>query len=153
VNGTGKERSSKRRKTVNKTTLLGTAIALALAASPLSAADRMRAGQWEFTTTQAGKGDATTFKHCITAAEAGSVNGDTKSARAYAERAARGECKVTEYKVEGNTVSYAILCGAVSIRSTTTYHGDTSEGDLFSKRDGSPQTVSHVRAKRLGYCP
>jgi hypothetical protein len=49
--GTGKERSSKRRKTMNKTTLLGTAIALALAASPLSAADRMRAGLWEFTTT------------------------------------------------------------------------------------------------------
>jgi hypothetical protein len=138
---------------MNKTTLLGTAIALALAASPLSAAERLRAGQWEFTITHAGKGEATSFKHCITAAEAGSVNGDTKSARAYAEKAARAECKVTDYKVEGNTVSYAILCGAVSIRSTTTYNGDTSEGDLFSKRDGSPETVSHVKAKRLGDCP
>jgi hypothetical protein len=49
---------------MNKTTLLGTAIALALAASPLSAAERLRAGQWEFTITHAGKADATTFKHC-----------------------------------------------------------------------------------------
>lgn len=140
-------------KQAARSTILAMAMALALAASPLSAAERLRAGQWEFTTTHDGSGDATTFKHCITADEAGSVNGDTRSARAYAEKKAGTRCKVTDYKVEGSSVSYAILCGDVSIRSTSTYHGDTSEGDLFTKRGGGPEVVSHVKAKRLGDCP
>jgi uncharacterized protein DUF3617 len=138
---------------MNKTTFLGTAIALALAASPLTAAERFHAGQWEMTATHAGENNATPFTKCITAAEAVSVNGDAKSARAFAEKAAGAECKITDYKIEGNTVSYAIHCGAVSMRSTTTFHGDTYESDLFSKRDGRPEIVTHVKAKRLGDCP
>jgi hypothetical protein len=130
-----------------------TAIVLALAASSLTAGERLHPGQWEFTTTHGGKDDATTFKHCISAAEAGSVNGDTRSARAYAEKTAGTRCKVTAYKVEGSSVSYAILCGDTSIRSTSTFHGDTSEGELFTKRGGGVELVSHVKARRLGDCP
>lgn len=122
-----------------------------LVASPLSAADRMRAGLWEF--TMASKGESRTFKQCITAEKAGSVNGDTKSARAFAEKEAAGRCKVTDYKIDGAVVTYSILCGTRTIRSTTTYHGDQSEGDLFTKTEGEPETAQHVRGKRLGDCP
>jgi uncharacterized protein DUF3617 len=135
--------------------VLATGIVVALAASPLSAAERARAGQWEFTITRVGEA-ANTFKHCIDAVEAGSVNGDTSSSRANAEKAAAAAgtgCKITDYRVAGDTVSYAMKCGAVSIRSTATYHGGSFEGDMFSTRVGSPEVASHVKAKRLGDCP
>ena len=46
-----------------------------LAAGPLRAADRMVAGQWQFTmTTEGSPHDAT---HCVSPAEAGGVNGDS----------------------------------------------------------------------------
>ena len=137
-------------KTIRSTLFL-TAIGLTLAVAPLSATDRMQSGQWEFTTTT--RGEANTFKHCVTPAEAGSVNGDTRSARAYAEKQTAGHCTIKDYKVEGNAVSYAMVCGARTIRSTATYHGDTFEGDLVTKAEGAAETVSHVKARRLGACP
>jgi hypothetical protein len=139
-------------KLPTRRSLLAAAFSLTMASAPLFAAERVRAGEWEFTTSH-DKGEASTFKHCITADEAGSVNGDTKSARAYAEKKAAGRCKVTDYKVAGDTVTYAIVCGTTSIRSTATYHGDSSEGDLITTRDGGAEVVSHVKARRLGNCP
>lgn len=134
--------------------ILATAVAVAMAASALPAAERLRPGQWEFTTTHdARKDEPTTFKHCVSEEEAGSANGDTQSARAHAEKAAGARCKVVDYKVGGDVVSYSIQCGDVSIRSTTTFHGDTSEGEMITKRPGSPEDVSHIKAKRLGDCP
>ena len=109
-------------------TALLAAIGLTLAVAPLSAADRLQIGQWEFTSTT--RGEAHTFKRCVTPDEAGSVNGDTRSARAYAEKQTAGHCTITDYKVDGDTVSYAMVCGPRTIRSTATYHGDTFESDL-----------------------
>ena len=126
--------------------------ALALASSLLLAAERVRPGQWEFTIVHPG-GEPNVFKHCITAEEATSVNGDTKTARAYAEKKAAGRCTITSYDVHGNTVSYALKCGEVAIRSKSVFHGDTSEGDETSKKGSAPEVVSHVKARRLGECP
>ncbi len=126
--------------------------ALALAAVPLSAAERLHPGQWEFTILHA-DGDTSVSKHCITADEATSVNGDTKTARAYAEKKAAGRCTITAYDVQGNSVSYAMKCGAVSIRTTAVFHGDTSESDQTAKNGSEPEVVTHVKAKRLGDCP
>ncbi|MDQ6891739.1 MAG: DUF3617 domain-containing protein [Acidobacteriota bacterium] len=131
-------------------TLLGTAIVLALATSPLSGADRFRVGQWELTTTT--QGETRTVKRCITAQEAETVNGDTKSSRASAERQSPS-CKYTDYKVDGNLVSGAMTCGKLASRWATTYHGDTMEGDKFTRIAGGPEFVSHTKAKRLGDCP
>ena len=131
---------------------LAAAVALALASAPLFAAERVRPGQWEFTIVHPG-GEPNVFKHCITADEATSVNGDTKTARAYAEKKAAGRCTITSYDVHGNTVSYALKCGEVAIRTTSVYHGDTSEGEQTSKNGSAPEVVSHVKARRLGDCP
>jgi Protein of unknown function (DUF3617) len=137
-------------KKITIPTLLGTAIVLALTASPLSGADRFRAGQWELTTTT--KGETSAVKRCVTAEEAETVSGDTKSSRASAERQAPS-CNYTDYKVDGNSVSGAMTCGKVSSRSVTTYHGDTMEGDKFTRIAGGPEFVSHTKAKRIGDCP
>jgi len=142
-------------KRTARSLVLVAGIAVSLAASPLSAAERARPGQWEFTITRTGEAP-NIFKHCISAVEAGSVNGDTTSSRAAAEKAAAkagNGCKITDYKAAGDTVSYAMQCGATAIRSTATYHGDTSEGEMFSKRGGAAEVASHVKAKRLGDCP
>jgi hypothetical protein len=126
--------------------------ALALASAPLSAAERLRPGQWEFTIVRPGS-EPNVFKHCVTADEATSINGDTKTARAYSEKKAAGRCTITAYDVHGDSVSYAMKCGEVAIRATSVYHGDTSEGEQTSKKGSEPEVVSHVKARRLGDCP
>jgi Protein of unknown function (DUF3617) len=132
-------------------TALLAAIGLTLAVAPLFAADRMQTGQWEFTSTT--KGETHTFKHCVTSDEVGSVNGDTRSARANAAKRAAGHCIITYYKVDGNVVSYAMVCGPTAIRNTATYHGDTFEADLTTNAEGAAEVVAHVKARRLGACP
>jgi hypothetical protein len=136
---------------VPRARVLVLALSVLSVVAPLAAADRLRIGEWEFTTTT--NGQTRTFQHCVTADDAGSVNGDAKSARAHAEKQATKGCAITDYKVDGNSVSYAMTCGARTIRSTATYHGDTSEGELISKNGSEPEVVSHVKAKRLGDCP
>jgi|SRR5450759_1829284 Protein of unknown function (DUF3617) len=126
-------------------------IGLTLTVAPLSAADRMKTGQWEFTSTTP-KGETHTFKHCVTPDETGGVNGDTRSARAHVAKRAVG-CTITYYKVDGNTVSYTMICGPKTTRSTTTYHGDTFEADMTTKVEGEAEIVTHVKARRLGPCP
>src|SRR5947199_2515235 len=125
---------------------------LILAATPpLRAADRMAAGQWEFTMTTDGASHSAS--HCITPAEATSVNGDSKTGRDYAEKKATGPCKVKSYNIQGNTVSYSLACGDRSIDSTQTYHGDSSDGVLkITTADGKVVTTT-VKARRLGACP
>jgi hypothetical protein len=126
------------------------AIGLTLAVAPLSAADRMQTGQWEFTSTANGETHA--FKHCVTSDEVGGVNGDTRSARAHVAKRATG-CTITYYKVDGNTVSYTMICGPKTTRNTATYHGDTFEADMTTKVEGEAEIVTHVKARRLGPCP
>jgi hypothetical protein len=56
------------------------------------------------------------------------MNGDTKTARAFAEKKAKGRCTIKSYDIQGDTVKYALVCGDRTIDSSTTFHGDTSEG-------------------------
>jgi hypothetical protein len=137
-------------KTVRSTALLA-AIALTLAVAPLSAADRMVPGMWQFTSSAA-NGETHTFKHCVTPDEAGSVNGDARSARANAQKRAAGTCTITDYNINGNVVSYAMVCGKTSVRSTATYRGDAFEADLMTKPEGAAEVASHVSARRVGVC-
>ncbi len=128
------------------------ALTLVLPAVPLFAADRLHAGQWEFTTTRTGEAP-NTFKHCVQGDDALMANGDTRAARAIAEKKAAGRCTISEYSVTGNVVTYAMKCGKVSLRSKATYAGDSSEGELVSKNGTDPEIVSHIKARRIGDCP
>jgi hypothetical protein len=120
-------------------------------AAPLSAAQRLHPGMWEFTTT-GGPGETRTFQRCVTADEALAINGDTKSCRAYAEAHAK-TCKITEYIVSGDSVTYAMTCGARTMRSTGTFHGDTSDGVMTVTMNGAAPVTEKVKAKRIGDCP
>jgi len=138
--------------TILERTVLFTAVCglLLITTQPLRAADRMAAGQWEFTLT--GDGESRTFKQCMTADQANEMNGDTKTARAFAEKRNNGRCTIQSYDVQGNTVKYSLLCAGRSIESRTTFTGDTSEGTLTTTSNGTVDAKT-VKARRLGACP
>src|ERR1700737_1354033 len=138
-------------KTTRLSTALMTAIALALAAAPLSAADRVRTGQWEVTSTNNGR--ARTFKNCLRADEAAATNGDAKAGRAYTQKLLAGHCTFTDYKVEGSLVSSVMTCGKTTVRTPTTYHGDSYQSESKTTTGGAPEGVSHASEKPLGDCP
>jgi hypothetical protein len=118
--------------------------------SPLRAADRMAPGQWEFTMT--GDGESRTTKQCMTRDQANEMNGDTKTARSFAEKRANGRCTIKAYDIQGNTVSYSLVCGERTIDSTTTFSGDTSEGTLKTTTADGKVDARIVKARRLGAC-
>lgn len=129
--------------------IFAAAASLTFSAAAASAADRVRPGQWEFTSTTAGQTQMSA--HCVKDDEAGQFNGDAKSARAHAEKLAK-TCTFTEYETSGDTVSYAMTCGTMSIRTKGTYRGDTFEADLTMKSDRRPETVTHTKGRRVGDC-
>jgi len=96
-------------------------------------------------------GDTHTVSRCITAEKASEFNGDTKSGREFAEKAAKGRCTINSYEIAGDTVSYSISCSGRQMDSTTTFHGDYSEGSLVTTTDGK-SVRTRVKAKRLGAC-
>ena len=130
--------------------ILWIGIALATASAPLSAADRIRVGQWEVTTTNNGR--TRTFKRCVSAVEAAAINGDAKAYRAYYENEVPN-CRFTEYKQDGNLISSVMTCGSITVSSVTTYHGDSYVSDAKSKTGAGPDAVAHGTGKRLGDCP
>ena len=139
--------------TTIKQTLLFTSICALLLVGALSvrAAERMAAGQWEFTMT--GTGEPRILKQCITPDQANEMNGDTRTARAFAEKRAKGRCTIKSYDIQGNTVKYALSCGDRTIETTTTFTGDTSEGtQTTTTADGKVDTRT-IKARRLGACP
>jgi len=137
-------------RTLRSTAILA-AIGMTLAVAPLSAADRMVPGMWEFTSTT--NGETQTLKHCVTAVEVETVNGDAKSGRINAAKESKGDCRITDYRVFGNAVAYDMVCGKKSIHSKATYHGDAFEADVTTKAEGAAEVVNHIKARRLGACP
>jgi hypothetical protein len=138
---------------MTKQTLLFTFICALLLVGALSmrAAERMTAGQWEFTLT--GDGDSRVLKQCITPDQANEMNGDTATARAFAEKRVKGRCTIKSYDIHGNTVKYVLICGDRTIENTITFTGDTSEGiQKVTTADGKVDTQT-VKARRLGACP
>ncbi len=112
----------------------------------------MAAGKWELTLT--GDGGSRTFSQCMTPDQANEANGDTKTAREFAEKKAKGRCTIKSYDIQGDTVKYSLACGDRTIDSTTTYRGgNTSEGVLkTTTADGKVDTKA-VKAHRVGACP
>jgi hypothetical protein len=126
--------------------------ALSLAATPaLRAADRANPGQWEFVSTVDGK--ATTRTYCITPAQVQGINGDAAVDRAFLEKgAAKRHCTIQGFQLEANTLSYTQVCSGYTFADRTTYHGDSSEGELTTTMKGKPAVVTHMKGRRLGAC-
>ena len=124
-----------------------------LAAPAAEAAERLASGKWEYAMTT--DGATRTVTGCLSADEAASINGDSKSARDFAEK--KGEklgspCKIKSYEITGDTGSYALSCGDRAITDKTVYHGETSEGVKTVTHDGKTITT-RIKSRRIGTCP
>ena len=124
-------------------------MAMAIVAPPLTAADRMQTGEWEFT-NKSGR-DGYTFKKCLKASDAAQVNGDAAAARAAVEQDTAGRCTVESFTIAEDTVDYVLVCGAQRIKSTTAYRGDRSDATITISND-SGVTTSSVKGHRTGVC-
>lgn len=115
----------------------------------LTAADRVKAGQWESTMTMAA-GKPMVTKYCITDADARMMNGDLATLRKYlvdsTAKNTGGRCTVKSLELRDNHTTIAKLtCGKTEIVNTTTY-----SGDRYSSTSSNNVTVA---GKRVGACP
>jgi hypothetical protein len=128
----------------------GALAALLSAAHAAQAAERLESGKWE--SVIVADGQARTIAYCITQDEAASINGDSRTARAFAEKKAQKAtepCTFKSYEVSGDTVSYTMVCGTRTINDKTVYHGHTAEGTKTITKEG--QTVSmQISSQRVG---
>lgn len=120
-----------------------------LALATVAAAERIAGGKWQSAMTT--DGDARTVTFCISAEEAASINGDSKTGRAFAEKKSGGRCAITSYEIKGDTVSYSLTCGTRTISDTTAFHGETSEGTKTTTSEGKAVTM-RLKSRRIGAC-
>ena len=121
-----------------------------------------RDGKWEVTSEMMMSGmqmPATTVTQCITPAEAADP---AKSVpQPPAGRGGRGadpSCKMSDYKVTGNKVTYTMKCDAPQAMTMTgemTYGVDKYDGTMTMNMDrgGQPMAMTiKLTGKRLGDC-
>jgi len=103
------------------------AITLSCLTAAATAANRVKAGQWEATVEMLGQ--TMTKSTCLSPADAAAINGDTKSITGYVEKAsAPVGCKVKDVRINGDQVSVTSVCASGKAHvGTTTYHGDSWE--------------------------
>jgi hypothetical protein len=133
--------------------ILGFALLAALSAPAIGAQTRMKAGQWENTSTR--EGQTSTHTICLTQATADTINGSPALIRTQFENAAAkdGACKITDLKVEASSVTSTMACGTTSLTNVMIFHGgETAENTMTTHADGK-EYVATMKMKRLGACP
>ena len=93
----------------------------------------------------------TTTKQCITPADAA----DPQKAMPPQGRGNTGNCKVSDYKVEGNTVSWSMACEGrqtMTGKGLFTYERDTYTGTMTMDMQGRGTMTMKYTGKRLGDC-
>ena len=124
--------------------LLSLALLLSIEAESALAAERMQGGQWELTGSFAGKQGTTTY--CPSSQELKAVNGTPADVRADVERTtAAAKCKVQNFKMSGNSVTYTSVCPGSTNDFTTTYHGDSFEV-VMNPRTGDAKPSQRSKA-------
>ena len=133
-------------------------LAIALIFGPAhAAAPNMRDGLWEVTTKMemGGKSDAAmpqqTVKHCVTKKDLE----DPKRTMPGGNDQSR--CKMTDYKMQGNTATWSIACqGQGSGTGSITYGGDSYTGSQTMSMNAGGQAMNmkmNFSGKRVGDCP
>ena len=133
-----------------KTCLTAILFALALPVTGF-AADTMRDGYWELTTTMDMPGmpvkmAPTKVKHCYTKED---VKDQKKTI------STDKNCTVTDLKQSGNRVSWKMKCtgeNAGVFSGETVFKGDTYDSTMKMQTQGQTMNMK-VKAKRLGNCP
>jgi len=125
--------------------ILLTAISISFAAS----GPNMKEGLWEITTKTKLPGmEMPPMKHtqCI-----------TKNDLVPQSSQPGQECKITETKVIGNTVTWTMQCktqdGEMKGTGKITYSGDSFEGTIIiSMPQANMKITTHISGKRIGDC-
>jgi hypothetical protein len=125
-----------------------------LSVSALAQAPR-RDGRWEVKTEMEMPGmpmkmPAMTTTQCITREQA-----DDPQRSVPQGRGAPNNCKVSDYKVTGNKVTWSMKCEGPDAMSGTgeiTYGENTYDGVMKMVREGQTMTMKYT-GKRLGDCP
>lgn len=134
-----------------KTVIVFACMPLISATSSLAAADRMKSGMWEVTTSESGKSQAST--HCVTPDQTKGANGTEQEVRATLEKSAAGlHCSMQDFALKEPSISYTYACPGRSTTSSTTYHGDAYESVVTSKGSTGSHT-REIKGRRLGDCP
>ena len=115
------------------------------------AADSIRDGYWEVTSQSEMPGmpmkiPASTVKHCYT-------KEDVKDQKKVIAR--EKNCTLTDYKVVGNKVTWAMKCtgeNAGTFNGETIFSADAYTSVMKMKTQGHNMTVK-VKGKRIGDCP
>ncbi len=118
---------------------------------PASASVNMNEGQWEITTTMDMPGmPAEAMKpHTVTTCL-------SKSDYVPKANPEKSDCKMVDQKIDGNTVSWKVVCKETSGKGTITYAGDSFSGLMEStmKQEGKEMTVNmKMDGKRIGAGP
>ena len=135
-------------------------ILIAATALPLSvhaAAPNMKEGLWETTVKMEMPGmpggmPPQTMQRCYTKKDLEDPSKTTPSGQRD------NRCKMTDYKLQGNTASWKVQCegeGAASGTGSVTYAGNSYTGTQTIKMShgGKPQTMTmHYTGKHLGNC-
>ncbi|MDI1472043.1 hypothetical protein THER_0074 [Thermodesulfovibrio sp. N1] len=120
-----------------------------LSGNAIAQEPNLKEGLWEITTTIEEPGMPKemmrqTYKHCLT----------KKDYIPYKEE--DKECKVTNFNVKGNTVTWTIKCKNAEGTSTgtgrVTYKGDTFDG-LIKFKDPEGEMTMTMKGRWTGKCP
>jgi hypothetical protein len=113
----------------------------------------MQDGKWEITTNVEMKGmppmPPTKFTQCITRKDAIPQKPENNQ-----------DCKVTNNKVSGDTVTWSMQCkskeGTMDSNGKITYKNDTFDGivnmNMDGPKTGKMQMTQHMSGKRIGNC-
>jgi hypothetical protein len=128
-------------------------VAVALSVSALAQSPR-RDGRWEVKTEMEMPGmpmkmPPMTMTQCITKEQA-----EDPQLSIPQGRGAPNNCKVSDYKVTGNKVTWSMKCEGPEAMTGTgeiTYGDNTYDGVMKMERQGQTMTMKYA-AKRLGDC-
>lgn len=133
--------------------LLATSLILGTAQA---AGPNMREGMWEITSKMDMPGSNVampqqTVKHCLTKKD---VEDPKRTTPAGGDQ---NRCKMTDYKLQGNTATWAVACeGQGSGTGTITYSGDSYSGSQTMNMKTSGQAMNmkmNFSGRRIGDCP
>jgi hypothetical protein len=117
----------------------------------------MHEGLWEITTKMEMEGmpmqmPARTITQCLT-------KKNMLKTMVPKEQAQEEECKITDQKISGNTVTWVMKCkgeNAMEMTGKTTYRGNTFEGTMImisnDPNEGKMKIINHISGKRIGEC-
>jgi len=123
-----------------------------LMALPLvaNAASPARPGKWKVTTEMEMPGmpvkmPPITVETCVTKEQAEKPDGAVPDAGK--------DCKIGDYKVDGNTITWSVSCPKQKVTGTgtITYSGDSYTGSMDMKMGDQSMTAKYS-AKRVGDC-